>query len=230
MTETKRLFSFSILNKFIRIHASVNFVEKQTFQFHNSWKRYFYSQIFNNVCKLKHVHLKYLAKRHISLKVRTWIILHIIVDKSVHLGNLQHAGWFKIVQADKWVCEDLQNDFVINTFLCMSFFWCSALVLIWTVSLKILMSNLICKTIIEMKMAILMLHVYHSSAQFIDSRALWNIDKNHSHFLKKCFLSLSGSQHISAAGFIIHARIQIFFHGVSEGWFCSPEGSKAFYR
>lgn len=64
-------------------------------------------------------------------------------------------------------------------------------------------------------MAILMLHVYHSSAQFIDSRALWNIDKNHSHFPKKCFLSLSGSQHmhIGAAGFIIHARIQIFFTG-----------------
>lgn len=126
LTETRRLFSFSILNKFIRIHASVNFVEKQTFQFHNSWKRYFYSQIFNNVCKLKHVHLKYLAKRHISLKVRTWIILHIIVDKSVHLGNLQHAGWFKIVQADKWVCEDLQNDFVKYFFVHVFFLMLSS--------------------------------------------------------------------------------------------------------
>lgn len=126
MTETKRLFSFSILNKFIRIHASVNFVEKQTFQFHNSWKRYFYSQIFNSVCKLKHVHLKYLAKRHISLKVRTWIILHIIVDKSVRLGNLQHAGWFKIVQADKWVCEDLQNDFVKYFFVHVFFLMLSS--------------------------------------------------------------------------------------------------------
>lgn len=131
---------------------------------------------------------------------------------------------FKLINGYARTCKMI----LLNTFLCMSFFWCSALVLIWTVSLKILMSNLICKTIIEMKMAILMLHVYHSSAQFIDSRALWNIDKNHSHFPKKCFLSLSGSQHISAAGFIIHARIQIFFHGVSEGWFCSPEGSEAF--
>lgn len=62
-----------------------------------------------------------------------------------HLGNLQHAGWFKIIHTVNGYARTCKM--ILLNIIC-AYLFSDARTLILTVSIKILMSNLMCEIII----------------------------------------------------------------------------------